>query len=580
MDSPPTRPPLAPRVARLRARIGAYRAHRARRPGAAKPVPAGPVPTRRVVRFGLLPRLLCSILLAGLLPLLVLAGTSLRASNSAGADASVLAADALDAATIGTLQAQAQAAAARVAGVLDAAAGAARTAALLPPDPDTYLAFLQAQRAPLAYPDPTAPGGVRTLSAPLYPELAVLDGAGQEVLRIADGVLVPPGQLRDLSHPALSTYRTEDLPGLARGLARGQVALGPYTAWHQASPPASAPAAVAGAAFATYRAVIRLATPLAARGATPGSFLVLTLDARQLAEQVDHIVPGVSSGYVAWPDYASGSYAYIWDADGWLVAHPVLPRLRGLDPAGQSLPTFSAATPPGKRDQFPFNMHSDANTEAPQMMAASAAGRAGFLLNHSQVGVLKANVYAPITIHPNPDSPPTLAGGVALSTGLDGFHAAANGVRARLGGVQDDLRSQTIGLATLAVLLLAVLAWVLARSVTRPIALLTRAAAQVEAGSFDADLLARVDRSRIRDEVTRLAEVFAAMAAQVRLREARLTAQIAEMRVEVDQHKREQQVQEITDTDYFRNLQVQAQELRARRQTRPRPPRSGESTPD
>jgi hypothetical protein len=51
----------------------------------------------------------------------------------------------------------------------------------------------------------------------------------------------------------------------------------------------------------------------------------------------------------------------------------------------------------------------------------------------------------------------------------------------------------------------------------------------------------------------------------VKVREAQLKAQIQNLRIEIDEIKRSQQVEEIVDTDYFQRLSAQAKKLRADR---------------
>ncbi|HKJ37938.1 MAG TPA: GAF domain-containing protein [Anaerolineales bacterium] len=49
------------------------------------------------------------------------------------------------------------------------------------------------------------------------------------------------------------------------------------------------------------------------------------------------------------------------------------------------------------------------------------------------------------------------------------------------------------------------------------------------------------------------------------LREERLRAEIAKLRIQIDDQNRDSQVAEITDTDYFKNLQIRAKQLRSER---------------
>jgi two-component system cell cycle response regulator len=89
---------------------------------------------------------------------------------------------------------------------------------------------------------------------------------------------------------------------------------------------------------------------------------------------------------------------------------------------------------------------------------------------------------------------------------------------------------------------------------------LTDAAVAVEENRFDLDNLASV--SARTDALGNLARVFQNMAREVRLREERLKRQMRELRIEIDQARQAQKVSEITETDYFRQLQARAQGLR------------------
>jgi PleD family two-component response regulator len=86
------------------------------------------------------------------------------------------------------------------------------------------------------------------------------------------------------------------------------------------------------------------------------------------------------------------------------------------------------------------------------------------------------------------------------------------------------------------------------------------AAAAVEAGDFDAIALETVTARE--DALGGLARTFARMADEVRAREARLQAEVRELRIEIDEAKQSSKVAEITGSDYFKDLKVRASELR------------------
>jgi len=94
----------------------------------------------------------------------------------------------------------------------------------------------------------------------------------------------------------------------------------------------------------------------------------------------------------------------------------------------------------------------------------------------------------------------------------------------------------------------------------RSVARVTAAATAVEAGEFEPESLA--DVARRTDGLGRLARVFQRMAREVYAREERLKRQVHELRIELSQARQARQVAEITETDYFRQLQAEAQNLR------------------
>jgi HAMP domain-containing protein len=88
----------------------------------------------------------------------------------------------------------------------------------------------------------------------------------------------------------------------------------------------------------------------------------------------------------------------------------------------------------------------------------------------------------------------------------------------------------------------------------------TDAAAAVEAGTFQAAMLETVALRE--DELGQLARVFQRMVMQVKQREDQLKQQVKELKIEIDQARLEQQVSQITETEYFQELKQKAKEMR------------------
>ncbi len=95
---------------------------------------------------------------------------------------------------------------------------------------------------------------------------------------------------------------------------------------------------------------------------------------------------------------------------------------------------------------------------------------------------------------------------------------------------------------------------------------LTDAALALETGDFSPETLSAVAARP--DALGHLGRVFQRMANEVRAREERLQREVQALRIQIDQRKKDRQVAEITETDYFRQLQEKAQLLRARKEDR------------
>ncbi len=108
------------------------------------------------------------------------------------------------------------------------------------------------------------------------------------------------------------------------------------------------------------------------------------------------------------------------------------------------------------------------------------------------------------------------------------------------------------------------LIYLVSQILSRPITQITKIAEQIGEGDYDQDFAKIIDR-RIPDEIDTLAEVFQIMIGKVAKREEKLKQQVAELQIQIDHSKRDEQVKEIVDNDFFQNLQSKAYEMRSRR---------------
>ncbi|HUS14456.1 MAG TPA: methyl-accepting chemotaxis protein [Chloroflexia bacterium] len=92
---------------------------------------------------------------------------------------------------------------------------------------------------------------------------------------------------------------------------------------------------------------------------------------------------------------------------------------------------------------------------------------------------------------------------------------------------------------------------------------LTAAASAVEAGIFAPESLDEVAART--DPLGQLARVLQGMTRQVQAREQQLKRQVADLRIEIDYAKQARQVSEITESDFFTEMQQKVRDLKMRR---------------
>jgi nitrogen fixation/metabolism regulation signal transduction histidine kinase len=209
-----------------------------------------------------------------------------------------------------------------------------------------------------------------------------------------------------------------------------------------------------------------------------------------------------------------------------------------------------------------------ADPNLPTMYEAVRRGEDGFVITVNQSSAKKATTYAPIFFAHGVYRQSKIFGGLAIGAQMAEFHQAADQVEASIASQRHALELQmlliTLG-ATVGVVLVAV---IVTQTISAPVRRLGQAAQALERGELAEEILDGLQRRRIRDEVSDLASVFRGMATQVVRRERTLKQQIAALNIQIDDQKKRQQVESITETDYFQSLRASAGQMRRRQQER------------
>ena len=132
----------------------------------------------------------------------------------------------------------------------------------------------------------------------------------------------------------------------------------------------------------------------------------------------------------------------------------------------------------------------------------------------------------------------------------------------RLSAPGRTLALQLAALSAIVLLIGLALGFLVSRRITKPVDQITTAARSLADGTFDpASLDAAAART---DEVGDLARTFQRMGTEIVERERRLREQVERLTVEIDRTRVNEQVAEITESEYFQDLRARAAELRKR----------------
>jgi methyl-accepting chemotaxis protein len=127
--------------------------------------------------------------------------------------------------------------------------------------------------------------------------------------------------------------------------------------------------------------------------------------------------------------------------------------------------------------------------------------------------------------------------------------------------VQDAIKGNVFTSFAVTYGVLFILVFIFSGIVTKPLNDLTVAAERIGEGDYDQNL-SLINKNDFQDEISTLARVFEIMVCKVRKREESLKQQVTELKIEIDQAKRQKQVNDIVDTDFFQDLVSKAKKLR------------------
>ncbi|SMC25273.1 PAS domain S-box-containing protein [Desulfacinum hydrothermale DSM 13146] len=374
----------------------------------------------------------------------------------------------------------------RVSVFLKACEADLRTLQMLPRDAQVYQDFSRTHRGEIWTREGTNEDHTEVRRRiPLYKEVAFIGPDGRERIRVVDDRIVGEGELRDVSVPRNTTYKSETYFQETRRLPADQIHVSHVTGWYvsreeQLGRASSVEEAVEGA---KYEGVVRFALPCRDDDGSFQGMVMLSLDHRHLMEMTQHILP-TEERFVVFPSYSSGNYAFMFDDEGWIISHA----------------------------NYPF------------IARQVRQGRSGVTRTFNVGGNPRVMAYAPILYDTGPYKKYGIFGGITIGVQTAKFAEPAIWIERQIVGLVRRTRANFLLLVGLSMVGAVLAAYVLARAITGPLRFLTAQAQKVAAGEGSWDL-----RIRTGDEVEILAREFHRMTVEAQAHRRRLEQSLAEL---------------------------------------------------
>jgi len=494
-------------------------------------VKTGPAMT---FRFSIAWKFVLSFLVVSILPLSILGYSILSSVREIGEQAVNSTTAQLESRAREALELRAIEVAGQVSRFLQATEADLFTVRMLPREAETYLRFSTNHKSDIWTRGSMdgSPIGIH-VQLPLYKEIAFVGADGMERIRIVDDHAVDPSELRDVGNPENTTYKSERYFDEGMRLKANQIGVSHVTGWHVGGgeqPPGGG----------NYEGVVRFVTPCIGEDGQTEGMVVLSLDHRHLMELTLHILP-TEERFVLYPNYWSGNYAFMFDDEGWIIAHPKASDIRGFlaDGTGFDAGADSYTSDRLLSGQVPFNLDyaSFINPNYPLIAKEVRAGHSGVTSTFNVGGTPRIMAYAPVFYNRTPYDRYGIFGGITIGVETAKFKEPALVAGARIDEMVSRNKHKSSLILAGTALMAIILAVALARTLTRPILYLTEKAREIAAGHIPDEVAVRTG-----DELETLAANFTYMSGKIKSHQDSLReslTELAQSKRDVDEHTRQ-----------------------------------------
>jgi two-component system response regulator HydG len=322
-----------------------------------------------------------------------------------------------------------------------------------------------------------------------------------------------------------------------------------------------------------YDGVIRFAMPVTDSAGQKIGVVSLALDHAHLMQFSQH-VKAMQIDAVAFAGYRGADYTYLFDDQGWIITHPKLWDIRGVDRRGQPVPAYTEETTAAERliGRIPVDlMRLDwrAGEGYHKVVTEPREGKTGTIWHYNLGGVPRTRIYSPIFYDTGDYAEHGIFGGVMLGTDSQTFITLMQEMNTDIPVQIGKLRQSIYWLLALVLVAVAALSVIAARGLVKPLRLFGEAARRIGEGDLDAP----IPRGR-KDEIGDLAASFSEMVKNLKRTFAELEGRNEDLKraqqqlLQVEREKQQRLEQEVVELQQeiasatFANMVVESPQMR------------------
>jgi len=424
--------------------------------------------------------LLMFFIVLSLVPILIIVNQSIDSLDYTGKISSDVIESTVNKQSIELYKVNAQKLGERISDFLYACEGNLNQISMLPRTEKRYLSFSQNLKRRISFTNE---------KKLLFKEVAYIDRNGKEKIKVVDGKIIRNNLLKNVSIPKNTTYKTENYFDKTK-LSETGIYISHLTGWYVSRPEQLEQGK-------SYKGLIRFCKKITDRNGKFDGICMIALDHQHLLDFVGFKRFEKNSLV---EQYKTGSYTYILDDEGWIIAHQKLWDLRGLNKDGNLVEPLTEKTEDWKFNSgiIPINLFhmdwrlKDYETNEPMGSIINRVQRGETVLTTMKSmgikgeteGIIRTRAYAPIFYSTYPYNKHEIFGAVAVGTSLKEFRDRSTALVEEIQKIDDDSIKYMQLLTIFISICVVVVSLLIAKSISSPLKLINRSLLKIAEGNF------------------------------------------------------------------------------------------------